>query len=113
MPVKGVFTDILCSCLQACLSTGVLKKHFFFSLLKKVVVLTLPIFIILHKTSQVERLTKITGTIPPRKCFSEVKKSINVSGCLVWSTGSRMKKKHKELESLVRYSVSCQKMAAT
>lgn len=72
-----------------------------------------PIFVILHKTSQVERVTKRKGTIPLRKCFNEVEKGINVSGCLAWNMGSHMKKKYKELESIVRYSVSCQKMAAT
>lgn len=92
-----------------------LEKTCILFLLKKVLVLLSlpPIFVILHKTSQVERVTKRKGTIPLRKCFNEVEKGINVSGCLAWNMGSHMKKKYKELESIVRYSVSCQKMAAT
>lgn len=74
MPVRAAFTYIPCSCFPSLLKYRSLEKDIYFvSVEKKRVVLT-PIFVILHKTSQVERVTKRKGTVPPRKGFSEVER---------------------------------------
>lgn len=73
MPVRAVFTYIVSSCLQACLSI-VLKKPHLLLLLKKVVPLTSPH---LYNSTQNKpcRTIERKGTVPPGSALMKYKKA--------------------------------------
>lgn len=68
---EAVFSSVLCSSFQACLSMEALREYFFLFLLEKLAILTL--FLIPYKINQVEVSQKKKRNIPSRNHFNQEK----------------------------------------